>query len=428
MFLSVVSFIVSLVNIIICIAGLKLSRSIFIIFWTIALFIVVSISYDYWTASFSKSTMAFANFFSMSFNAIFLGCQYAFFHNDAIIEKTILDSVGRRIAVVCAICAVVGGILFFWSVPGSVEDIIYYTWQEIAASRFGIYTLINNISFFLIILSSSIIIPSLLSRKNRMVSVFVVAVYLLILIVSKTKVFLLPVAISILVYIAISRKTLFSWGSLKMSILFVLIFVSLYFGTVTVRYSGNMYNLGMTSLDVFGEKFSSIAQASVEPELTKTYYTIIEYFAGNHLLYGESFSRLLLVPLSFVFDINVPQNPMYLYGELIQPGWGGIMRVSNHPTIYGDAYANFGLFGIFLGGGYAIMIGLIWKIALSKKYFGMFAIISGCCNGIPLMLRGSVYYGIYGVLIVMLLGLMIHYIVFTMPEKVKKRNVYATNT
>lgn len=415
-------YIISLINIGICIAGLTLSRSIFAIFWAIAFFIVLSIGYDYYTASYNLATVAFANLYSMCFNFIFLMCQLIFFHNDEIKKISVSDSIDRRVSIICVFLAITGVVFFFLSVPGTYSDIVSFDWEDISDARVGIYVLTGNISNFSIIMSSSLFIPYLLNKKYKTSVVIVILGYLFILLISKTKSYILPLIFSLLVYISLIRSRWFSWYMLKIFMSLVAVFIFLYIGTQAVRYGGTLQNLMTAGSFETKEIILRAAEVSVESELTKAYYMVVEYYERNELLHGSAFSRFALLPLSFVFKIDVPENPMYVYGDITFTASTGLLRLlrgSNHPTIYGDAYANFGGMGVLLGAFYAVLIGIIWKIAVALKNFALFSTISGCCYGIPLIVRGSVFYGLYGIILTMVLGILINYLVFVFPKDLK---------
>lgn len=390
------------------------------IFWAIALFIVLTIGYDVYTVSYNQSTVAFANFYSMCFNLTFLICQFIFFHENEIKKISVPDITDRRISVTCVFLVIIGFVLFYLSIPGDISDIISFDWQEIASVRGGIYVLIANVANFCIIMSSSLFIPYLLNRKYKIRVVIVVLGYFLVILLLRTKSYILPLAFSLLVYISLIRTRWLSWHSLKILMSLVVVFIFLYLGAQAARYSGALVNLITFESSQIKEVMLYSAERSIESELTKTYYMVVDYYERNKLLKGDAFLRFALLPLSFVVKIDVPENPMYKYGDITFDGTIApmtLMRGSNHPTIYGDAYANFGELGVLLGAFYAIIIGIIWKIALSLKNFGLFSIISGCCFGIPLMVRGSVFYGLYGIITSMVFGILINYFVFVFPRQ-----------
>jgi hypothetical protein len=83
---------------------------------------------------------------------------------------------------------------------------------------------------------------------------------------------------------------------------------------------------------------------------------------------------------------------MYLYSELMY-GQSFTMKGSAHPTLFVDSFANFGGAGVF--------VGVFWLFLMSKIYsiFSSFGGLGRTCflvissYSIPLILRGSVYYG-----------------------------------
>lgn len=418
-FITITQPFVTLTTIAICIAGLILSRSIFIIYWVISLWIVASINIDYYFKMYDQSTVVFANVYCLLFNMFFIMCQFFFFQRYEIKRIRIAEREVHRISSLSVFLAIIGCVCLFFSVPGSASDLLTLNWQEISILRTGGYIIIYNIAFFSIILSCSIIIPYFIYRKHRLNVTIVLINFFIVLIVIKTKALFLPLAFSIVVYIGITRSRWCSWRSLKLGSLFVITLLSFYMLTTIIRYSGSIDDLISSSSSTIIERTSLLMNISVESELINTFYRVVEYFQENETLQGATFTRFILYPISLFIQVDIPDNPMYLYGEITHWGTLGLLRGSNHPTIYGDTFANFGEFGFVFGAIYAVFFGLIWRLALIQKGFGTFSTISGCCYGIPLIMRGSVYYGLYGIFLTSLFGLLI---TFLLSKKMRQNS------
>ena len=100
--------------------------------------------------------------------------------------------------------------------------------------------------------------------------------------------------------------------------------------------------------------------ASGEFRLRHYYYYLTKNMPDNHdFAIGTTYSRMLLVfvPTSKSFGLKSRDLTRDI-ADWIYPyraGYGGTV----HPLLYGESYANFGIFGGFLGIFWALLIGLV---------------------------------------------------------------------
>ena len=136
--------------------------------------------------------------------------------------------------------------------------------------------------------------------------------------------------------------------------------------------------------------FVNIIDAGFERELYFQTTIVYEYFNSYGIFENiPSYMRIPKYILSYLFTVTLPTNPIYEYYNVFSSSNQTLLFGSAHPTIYVDSYANFGYFGVLVGG---ILIYLTYVFSsyltnsLSSNYLRVVFFFF-----IGLYLRGSVY-------------------------------------
>jgi len=383
-------------NLLICLTGVIVSRSIFVIYWFVALFVTAPIIRDYSTATFQQDVIGFANAYSLLFNALFLLTQLAMRterHSRGIVLSL---RIWPRLPTICLMLGMLGLAALVLSVP-SLSALFGERWDELVASRSGIRIIFINLAQTFTILATAIVVPAMITRQHVRATLSVLAIAFVVALVTRSKAYALIITLPFLVYFSISRRRLVDLRYVRQLATLAVVFVALYLGVMFARWVGPLRELvrGQARVTVL----AAVLAEPLESKLRPTYYAIIQDFRERPVLRGASYTRLLLVPLGKLFDVAVPENPIYLYYGLTATETKGVMRGSNHPTIYGDSYANFREFGLLVAVFFALALNALWRWALRHHRFLLWAVISLSSFGIPLVVRGSVFYGLYAIVL-----------------------------
>src|SRR2546430_13311182 len=157
---------IAVANLLVCLTGVIVSRSIFVIYWFVALFVTAPIIFDYTTATFDKGVIGFANGYSFLFNALFLLTQLAVRPDRG--SRSILVSlrIWPPLPAICVSLGLLGPVSLVLSVP-SLAALFAERWDELAESRSGVQIVFINLAQTFTILATAIVVPALLTRQHR---------------------------------------------------------------------------------------------------------------------------------------------------------------------------------------------------------------------------------------------------------------------
>lgn len=381
-------------NVLLCLYGMVRSKSVFILYWFVALSIGVPILYDYLANLYDHMVIQQANLYVLFFNALFLVVQLAFFEK----EETAALSIDRielhKYAKICSFIAPLSILLIFFIMPSG--DMMGMDWDEIAVEMSGWKTLLLNIALPLIIVSSSLLLPAFIARRDRLRVMVILVSCLTVVVIFRNKamasIFVLPA----MVYTAIKSRQMHWMSYLSRIFGVVLIFLSIYILIGTIRWMGPLREAA--SMGLFPKFIEYLQKNPPEHELRETYYTVMKYFQSESSLQGATYTRMILFPFKWFLEGDIPDNPMYLYSDITGNNTK-LLRASNHPTVYGDSYANFGICGLLVAPLLATFIGLLWRFANRSHFLFIWVLLSVMSFGMPLLLRGSVYYGFYHIVV-----------------------------
>jgi hypothetical protein len=164
-----------------------------------------------------------------------------------------------------------------------------------------------------------------------------------------------------------------------------------YHSVAAFRWVGGLANL---SFESFFSAFGSSLSVGFEPALTYQSIEIFKSFydSGDYLLASGAYAKFLFIPVTYIFDVHI-ENPMYTYFYILG-GEDGAIRGSVHPSLYSDAFATFGWFGIFVGGVWIVCLRGMYELltTVNKNLFTVYLVAAA--YSLPLLARGSVYYAI----------------------------------
>lgn len=273
---------------------------------------------------------------------------------------------------------------YFYS-AGGINGIVK-SWVVIATSR-DLYQLIfaNLSQVFLIISLSNYFFYFIKTFKLHSIF-FSFILVLVFLILTRSKAYLLPLILPYMLYYFYGYKN----NILKLLSTGFLISISgviLYLFTTVVRWSGDFSEL---SSEKILNTYESVLSSGVERNLYFQFKFIFNHYLHNDLIFMQTYFSMFN-PLLKLLSIDTVENPMYLYNNIIYGG-SGLMKGSAHPTIFADSFANLGFLGVFVGGLHLVFLRFIRRLFCKNDYL-FFSFIVCLSYSVPLIIRGSVYYG-----------------------------------
>lgn len=239
------------------------------------------------------------------------------------------------------------------------------------------------------------VLIALSEKRKKLKFIFLIAAYFLTVIITRNRIEMLP-GICAIISIYIFKSNRINFKSILFGIFVSLIVIYLVYGFRAFRYYGTIDNfIKKFDFKVFNDTILNFFKTdNGELGLRKAFY----YFISNENNFegfgkGLTYIRLffLFIPSKLLFGLK-PQEFALIIGKALGMPIGG----SFHPTLFGDSYANCGMFGMFLGIYWAIYTTICDFIALksnSKLWFDLVFVLSSI--GYVIISRGSVYNGSY---------------------------------
>ena len=180
------------------------------------------------------------------------------------------------------------------------------------------------------------------------------------------------------------------------AVLGAILVIYIVYGLRVFRHYGTIADFltNATSAEFFAKINLYIRTGNGELGLLRDMYYFIDH--GNAF---EGFGRLhtyirmifVYIPTSFSFGIK-PDDFAIAMGQATGMAAGG----STHPTLFGDCYANAGLFGIILGAFWAVYVTVVDRIIINRKITEI-RILAFVLNAVVYIIiaRGSVYNGFW---------------------------------
>ena len=274
---------------------------------------------------------------------------------------------------------------------GSFEKIIT-SWIEVKDELQG-QTLFRVLSTILFFLSLSELRKHVIEKNNKLIyllpGVLILILYILIM---RVKMFIIPL---LLIFMIPSNRGLKFNNLLKAAIIFPFIYL-------LVMYFRWLGDFNTFSIDKAGIIFNNVIEAGIEREMFSQYHSVFNHYFNltSNPDIGGSYLKFITEPFVRIFNLESVPNPMYKY-HMISNNYVAIQGGSAHPSIYGDSYASFGLFGSLIPSLFLIFTSLFAEKIKNQKNSLLFV---GYALGIALIIRGSSYYGILYFTIILLLN------------------------
>jgi len=231
-------------------------------------------------------------------------------------------------------------------------------------------------------------------RKENRLGVFSVIMFSAEVIVSRNRVMILPIFVSLIAYVLYHYKSKLNLKVVLIGSIGAVVVIYVIYALRAFRWMGSLGNaltkFSWRSLNTQIRQF--LEDGSGEIDLRNWFYFFIKYNNNFHD-FGQmhTYIRMLLIyiPTRFSFGLK-PDDFAIAMGSAIGMASGGSM----HSTLFGDCYANAGYFGIFLGVFWGVFANLGDKI-VSKITIIDYKRLAYCVFGVAyvVMGRGAVYNG-----------------------------------
>lgn len=268
------------------------------------------------------------------------------------------------------------------------------------------YLNISQITSVIFLLLSGLLLYALM-RRHYTCAAMVALVILIKVVISRNRVEVIPLFACLLGYYLIKRRRI----TVKM-VIFCLICACLVIYVVyalrAYRWYGTIDNfLHTVTFQNFNEQILEFfREDNGELGLRKWFYYYID---GDNQFkdfgQGHSYLRVLMTFIPTRFSLGLkPADFAQAMGSAIGMIPGGSM----HPTLFGDAYANFGIWGIFAGAFWAGYVTLTDKIMeFLRNDICVFFAYTICAYAYVVEGRGAIYNGnvmmAYGLVVLMVL-------------------------
>lgn len=285
---------------------------------------------------------------------------------------------------------------------GGLGNISWGATREMQQSYLNL-SQITSVAFLLL---SGLLLYALM-RRQYTYAALVAAVILLKVIISRNRVEIIPLFACLLGYYLIKRRRITIKMMIFCSICACLVIYVVY-ALRAYRWYGTIDNfLHTVTFQNFNEQILEFfREDNGELGLRKWFYYYID---GDNRFEnfgrGDGYLRVLLTFIPTRFSLGLkPADFAQSMGSAIGMIPGGSM----HPTLFGDAYANFGIWGIFAGAFWAGYVTLTDKIMeFLRNDICVFFAYTICAYAYVVEGRGAIYNGnvmmAYGLVVLMVL-------------------------
>lgn len=248
------------------------------------------------------------------------------------------------------------------------------------------------------------------AKRGRWRMAVVLAIIIgMILLLTRNRILVLPLVVSLILFYLVKNRQLRIKQIVTFSIIaFVVIYVV--YALRTFRHAGT-FDMFLSEYGSIGEfnaaVFDDILNSDGELWLRNIFYYFIENDNNfPNFNEGHTYLRLLLilVPTRFAGGLKPPDFAISMASAWYRDYSNTTYSV--HPTLFGDCYANFNWFGMFLGVFWAIFVAGLNRFLSKQPVIVRECLI--CLYGVMFIIigRGSVYnscvIGLYGTIIVFL--------------------------
>lgn len=212
-----------------------------------------------------------------------------------------------------------------------------------------------------------------------------------------------------------------TWKLVLVTTILIIIVIYLIYGLQIIRVSGSFFQFfkEFSFNDFNNEIISLLSQKDGELNLRDAFYYFISKkneFPGFEQM--ESYKGLLLLPIPSGLTLGLKPQDFAITMGMAYTGNYANTNFSMHPTLFGDCYANLGIFGVCLGGFWAIFVTFIDRKILKTKWaVDKLLYITIWAVTFILIGRGSVYYSCRSGLVATILVFVIRH--FWLNVKIK---------
>lgn len=296
-----------------------------------------------------------------------------------------------------------GSLILYIIGAGGVAG-ISRNWIEIATSRTSFELIVSNFSQLFYLFSVALLLSGYYLKKSIYALFSILVISLVFLALTRVKAYLLPFLFSILVIFINDNKGR-PLKTLLYGVAFGFFVIILYLLTTFFRWVGNSEKWDYYH---FVEVFNNVLDKGIERNLVDQTTRIFNYYVESEKLFGQTYLSIFN-PIIRIIGQSI-ENPMHLYSNILY-GESFEMRGSAHPTVYVDAFANFGVLGVLTGPFWLLVIYYTYKLCMSQRLIGVMMFIVSTAYAIPIICRGSVYYGTLYLIFSVSFMLIIHSII-----------------
>lgn len=232
--------------------------------------------------------------------------------------------------------------------------------------------------------------------KHWALSLCLFGTTLIYLLISRNRIIGMTVVIPVLFLIISRHKRMTGYQAIQYAILAAIIVFCVY-GLLVFRHAGTFQNFARTYevSSFIKEVISNIFSDDGEFGLRNIFYYFIEHGNNfNGFNEGATYVRTLLFWLPSSISAGIKPDDFAITMASAYLGMPNNSTYSVHPTFFGDAFANFNFFGVFLGSLWAGIFNIldVWlgRMGSHKKIYCICAI--GFC--LIVIGRGSIYNGL----------------------------------
>lgn len=264
-------------------------------------------------------------------------------------------------------------------------NILSSTWSERREIN-NVYALIAR---YLFIASGSTVLIFNIQKREALLKIISVILFLAVILITRARIFLVPVIIPIIVY------NLFYINNLKSIFKLLLVgvvFTILVFGLQEFRYLGTIDNaLKSDKKTLIISSVERITEGEGEFSLRNGLYQFVynknEYNGFNE---GNTYIRLALMPIPKRVLKAKPRDFAIDMWDAIYPMRTGIGG-TYHPTFWGDLYGNFAGYGIIFSVFWVLIFNVFDTISRKSSYSVRLALIAPYSTMYFFLARGAVY-------------------------------------
>jgi len=316
-------------------------------------------------------------------------------------SKNMEHFIESRIVLSGTVFGVVGLLLYIFGAGGA--EGITRSWIEIATTRSTIELVVSNFSQLFFLLSLALLLSAFYIKRSVYILIVMILISVAFLALTRVKAYLLPFLFSIMV-IYINENKSRPFKTIVYGAFFGFLVIVFYLLTTFFRWVGNSERWDYHH---FIEVLNHVLEKGVERNLVEQSTQIFNYYVEAEKLLGQTYFTILN-PILRVFGQSI-ENPMHHYSNIIY-GQSFGMRGSVHPTVYVDAFANFGPLGVLTGPLWLIILHYLYKFCISQKFIGSMIFVVSTAYAIPLISRGSVYYGTLYLVISIIFMILMHWL------------------